>query len=974
MKVLVCSHCSGVNPPGALYCHRDGLTLDHAGAGPIDAGSKPFITSFVFPCGRGCRSFDELVLAAEEHWDEARELLCDGILGVFLSGIGRADLGRLAGQARACPDADQALDDFLNRLPSSARQPPALHVQPQEINLGRVSRLEMRRLILRLANDGMGLLQGTVSSVDVPWLMIGEEPGVPDKHFECRRELSLVVQVLGERMRASGKPLVGKLLVDSGGGTVQVVVRAEVPVEPFPEGVLAGAVTPRQLAEKARGAPKEAAVLFDGGAVRRWYEDNGWDYPIQGPQALGLGAVQQFFEALGLTVPPRLEISELAVKLAGAPGEALNHTVKVTAIENRPVFAHAASEVPWLTIGRISCIGKTAKVRLVVPRVPDQPGESLLGRVQIHANGGQRFTLAVFLRVAGRRRDEAAPAAGTWPANHAHPANGEQVDPEPLFLDPSLVRVLDPPPTARLGVTLAAPLADDSDDVTQPFDFPPVSPSRGEGRGARAEQTQQEPTAAPAPVGPRLSAPAPRRQPFWPHLVGPGVILLVLAVALLHDGLLPSREQKPPSPVELADPNPHLALRIHDGPKQNRPEVMPRPTMRFGLVMMRELNPAEPGRLKRLTFDEWGRSNNTCLRVDGAEVLFGDSAGTWGDRYRPLGKDPETGREVDGFESVWRLNRLQVTQRVEIVPGRQSRCLDTCLIRYSLVNRDTDLKAPPLLVGLRFLLDTFVGSVDGVPWTLPGQDALCDTRHAFDVSGLMPDFIEALERDELNDPGAVARVSLRLGRKLEPPSRGYLGAWPSRALKEFGHRSALDEMTLWDVPYLPMRELHDRIQERLRQGQVRPEVAAEVKPNSAVTLYWEEKALAPGVKREVGFAYGLGQTSPDPAGKLLLSLGGRFVPGGEVTLVAVSDKPAGGETLSLTLPEGFDLMPGSRAQQSVPPVVAAAVRPHSAVTWRFRAGQAGTYTLRIQSSTGASRDTTLLIYAPQREGVVEVFE
>jgi len=43
-----------------------------------------------------------------------------------------------------------------------------------------------------------------------------------------------------------------RLVVDSNGGAKTVLVRMEVPAHPFPAGVLAGAVTPRQLAEKAR--------------------------------------------------------------------------------------------------------------------------------------------------------------------------------------------------------------------------------------------------------------------------------------------------------------------------------------------------------------------------------------------------------------------------------------------------------------------------------------------------------------------------------------------------------------------------------------------------------------------------------------------------------------------------------------------------------------------------------------------------
>ena len=58
--------------------------------------------------------------------------------------------------------------------------------------------------------------------------------------------------------------------------------------------------------------------------MKRWYELNGWDYPIQGPAAAGVGAVQQFFESLGVTTPPRVAISEVMVKIEGRPARLSN--------------------------------------------------------------------------------------------------------------------------------------------------------------------------------------------------------------------------------------------------------------------------------------------------------------------------------------------------------------------------------------------------------------------------------------------------------------------------------------------------------------------------------------------------------------------------------------------------------------------------------------------------------------------------
>jgi len=54
--------------------------------------------------------------------------------------------------------------------------------------------------------------------------------------------------------------------------------------------------------------------------------------------------VQQFFEALALTTPPEVEISESNVNFTGNVGDRLEHALQVKAKENRPVYAHAASD------------------------------------------------------------------------------------------------------------------------------------------------------------------------------------------------------------------------------------------------------------------------------------------------------------------------------------------------------------------------------------------------------------------------------------------------------------------------------------------------------------------------------------------------------------------------------------------------------------------------------------------------------
>jgi len=319
-----CSKCSRINPDDAAYCYYDGFALNgHAGGrGPVSVGSQTFGNPFIFPSGRTCRSFDELAIACQEEWEAARDLLQQGFLGAFFGGLGRADLALAADEAKRFPDHDRGLDQLLAKLPTEVLQEPQLRVEPEALNLGTVTAGQDRELTLHLDNQGMRLLYGTVTCEDTPWLALGDKPGAHQKMFQFGHEMSVPVHVVGKHLRASNKTLEGKLVVESNGGDFLVTVRAEVPVKPYPgNGVLAGAKSPRQVAEKAKAHPKEAAVLFEKGEVAEWYKSNGWTYPVQGPSASGLGAVQQFFEALGLTPAPKVTISDRSVSLQGNAGD-----------------------------------------------------------------------------------------------------------------------------------------------------------------------------------------------------------------------------------------------------------------------------------------------------------------------------------------------------------------------------------------------------------------------------------------------------------------------------------------------------------------------------------------------------------------------------------------------------------------------------------------------------------------------------
>ncbi len=251
-------------------------------------------------------------------------------------------------------------------------------------------------------------------------------------------------------------------------------------------------------------------------------------------------------------------------------------------------------------------------------------------------------------------------------------------------------------------------------------------------------------------------------------------ILLVLGVAAIHDLLLPSLshvddEEERPEP-KMVDPHPLIALRFNDVPYTGKEKYVSQ-TMSFGLSV---LDRKGRGGDKRLMFEDRGMTNNTCLRIDGRDYLFGHDhivfpnpdaepkkvpdVGRWIEMRGSLRSDRAvggSGQPRDGARSVWQVLgipehfcRIQVTQTVEIIRGNQSGMLDTCMIRWTIQNLDVEARQ----VGLRFLLDTFIGDNDGVPFTIPGKPGLCSTRLSFDRPSEVPDYIEALENDDLRAP------------------------------------------------------------------------------------------------------------------------------------------------------------------------------------------------------------------------------
>ncbi len=925
-----CAHCSRVNPPGAAYCYYDGASLNRQG-GPQNIGSQPFPTPFVFPSGRPCRSFDQLALACQEEWPAAVQMLRQGHLERFLGGMGRIDLAVAAREAAAFPDPDRGLDQLLERLPTQVLQPPKIRVEPADLNLGTLRPDTDHRFELHLANQGMRLLYGAVAS-DAKWLSLGEGQAGARKIFQCGTETVIPVTVRSGQLRAGNKPMEAHLLVESNGGGVTVRVRALVPSKAFTEGVLAGAQTPRQLAEKARADPKAAIAFFENGAVARWYQENGWTYPVQGPAASGLAAVQQFFEALGLAKVPKVELSQPSVSLVGRPGETVRQTIQVRTSEKRPVFASAASDQPWLTVGPIQLNGPAATVPLEVARVPDQAGQTLQAQVTVTANGGQRFVVPVSLAVgagAGRGAAAAAIAVGPGKARPLPPPRTPVRKRVPTGPDANPARKNPVAVAIVVGGLLLLLLV--AGGVTIAL----ISGDGGSGKVAVAVHDEPGDDKKDKAAAPPVTKVDIQDEPE--EVTNPQGLPVKFQI---QDEPEERPKDLPPQPVkvEIKDEpeefQPGAGGKVANAPLDPNPRLVYRygNNQRFGITALQDsfgnmLN-------KRITFAADGWSSNTRLKVNGSDVDFGQPPGRWLSRAAPLPDDParQARNRTVSVLGLGNGSQLRVSQYVEIVPSKQPvltvagqhrRVLDTVLCRYVIENHDRNAHR----VGLRVQVDTLIGGNDGVPFTIPGFPGLCDSMADFRDPRQIPQFIQALEFANLQNPGTVAHMTLKVGGKVEPPGRVSLTHWPGGTAP-------------WEVAVRHMGR------------------------DSAVVMYWLDKVLKPGQKREVGYAYGLGRVDAgEGGGRLALTLSGNFEPGQVFSVTALVNNPVAGQTVTLETPRGLEIQ-----ERPNPPTVSVP-RPQppqntSVVTWNVKVLQPGEHRIRVRSSTGVAQSKTITIVRP----------
>ncbi len=389
------------------------------------------------------------------------------------------------------------------------------------------------------------------------------------------------------------------------------------------------------------------------------------------------------------------------------------------------------------------------------------------------------------------------------------------------------------------------------------------------------------------------------------------VMLFAIAIALIFFVTL--AQAGTPAPV-VALENEFIRLRVNPGPNE---------AGRFAV----DTTGGDPSRSaddnKVLIYgsrEPW--TSFTTIFIDGAPHIFG------GRTTRRAGLNAPATNLTDGprlsgekIVATTKVGDIEITQEISFARSPTTRVSDAARISYRITNRGPREH----VVGLRLMLDTMLGSNDGAPLRAGGQAI----DKATQLTGAdLPEFWQAF--DSLAQPAVISQGTLR-APGLTPPDRLEMADWGTFADAP------------WEFPFPSGADFTRRGEET---------------QDTAVTLYWNPKPLAPGATRSYSTLYGVGGVSLSPA---QLSLG--LTAPAEVdfqydekrpfAVVAYVENSGGfearGTKLSLELSEGLALAEGSAA------VSLGLLQPKQTrqVVWRVLPTGKATGTLQITANVSS---------------------
>src|ERR1043166_8025409 len=315
----------------------------------------------------------------------------------------------------------------------------------------------------------------------------------------------------------------------------------------------------------------------------------------------------------------------------------------------------------------------------------------------------------------------------------------------------------------------------------------------------------------------------------------------------------------------------------------------------------------------------------TVFNIDGQIVYAGNPPGRMTIFNQPLPKTKD-GKDRTGTHSIYEYNNIKIIQEVEVVATKakagEKRRRDAAMVRYIIENKDNQ----PHKVGIRVQTYTMIPNNRGCLLAAPNQPGkLLDGAEL--KGDKVPDYLQVLQQSDLKNPGMIAHLTCNMGAAWERPERLAL-----TRLLQF-------QPNQWDMTIQPAQNMNI----------------------SAFGVYWDPKEIKPNTQRKMAYAYGQGVApSPDGDGLVAVNLSGSFEPGKLFTIAAQVQDPANGQTLTLDLPKGIELVEGGSRQ----PVPAVDDDGNTMVLWKARVLETGRFPLRVHSSTGMTQTKIVTISRP----------
>jgi hypothetical protein len=268
---------------------------------------------------------------------------------------------------------------------------------------------------------------------------------------------------------------------------------------------------------------------------------------------------------------------------------------------------------------------------------------------------------------------------------------------------------------------------------------------------------------------------------------------------------------------------------------------------------------------KLLLYEEYPPTSFTTINIDGELYRFGEERGSF---LVPLQVKDST------IIATWNINNIDIVQLLEFADGPNTGRPDSVKISYMVQNKDTQ----PHNIGIRILLDTFLGRNDGAPFRIPGVGEI--TTETIFKNASVPFYWYAY--DDLAEPTVRAQGTLKADG-LTPPDMVIFASW-DRFNKY-----------LWDFQPVEGRSF--------RRAVIGP-------LDSATANYWNPTKIGPGQKTGYSMMYGLYGATILRSDIFNISLGGPATTKGEpVTINADIQKrpviPAQNCSAEFILPMGL---------------------------------------------------------------------